>query len=95
MVIVVALVPLLLLIYPPLLLLPRPSPSSSLVLPPDNDLSVMSIIQGRRQTLAQSKPGLVVVGLEEVSRISLSPLVDNNNQQGKKGKSANPYPSDC
>jgi hypothetical protein len=34
--------------------------------PNNNDCSVMSIIQGRRMTLAQSKPGLVVVGLEEM-----------------------------
>jgi hypothetical protein len=34
--------------------------------PNNNDMSVMGIIQGRRMTLAQSKPGLVVVGLEEV-----------------------------
>lgn len=37
--------------------------------PNNNDLSVMSIIQGRRMTLAQSKPGMVVVGLEEVPPI--------------------------
>jgi hypothetical protein len=34
--------------------------------PNNNDLSVMSIIQGRRMTLSQTKPGLVVVALEEV-----------------------------
>ena len=34
--------------------------------PNNNDYSVMSIIQGRRMTLSQSKPGLVVVGLEEM-----------------------------
>jgi hypothetical protein len=34
--------------------------------PNNNDLSVMSIIQGRRMTMAQSKPGLVVVDLEEM-----------------------------
>lgn len=34
--------------------------------PNNNDLSIMSIIQGRRMTLSQTKPGLVVVGLEEV-----------------------------
>lgn len=34
--------------------------------PNNNDLSVMSIIQGRRMTLSSTKPGLVVVGLEEV-----------------------------
>jgi hypothetical protein len=32
----------------------------------NNDLSVMSIIQGRRQAMRQSKPGLVVVDLEEM-----------------------------
>ena len=31
--------------------------------PNNNDLSVMSIIQGRRMTMTQSKPGLVVVDL--------------------------------
>ena len=35
--------------------------------PNNNDLSVMSIIQGRRMTLSQRKPGLVVVGLEELA----------------------------
>mmetsp|Transcript_7644 Transcript_7644/g.11115 ORF Transcript_7644/g.11115 Transcript_7644/m.11115 type:complete len:851 (-) Transcript_7644:515-3067(-) len=35
--------------------------------PNNNDLSVMSIIQGRRLTLTQSKPGMVVVGLEEIA----------------------------
>lgn len=39
--------------------------------PNNNDLSVMSIIQGRRMTLAQSKPGMVVVGLEEVPPVVL------------------------
>lgn len=34
--------------------------------PNNNDLSVMSIIQGRRRTMTQSKPGLVVVDLEEM-----------------------------
>jgi len=34
--------------------------------PNNNDLSVMSIIQGRRQSFAHAHPGLVVVGLEEV-----------------------------
>ena len=34
--------------------------------PNNNDLSVMSIIQGRRMTMGQSKPGLVVVALEEM-----------------------------
>ncbi|KAL7538290.1 hypothetical protein ACHAXR_008440 [Thalassiosira sp. AJA248-18] len=34
--------------------------------PNNNDYSVMSIIQGRRMTLAQSKPGLVLVALEEM-----------------------------
>ena len=32
----------------------------------NNDLSVMSVIEQRRQTLSQAKPGLVVVALEEV-----------------------------
>lgn len=35
--------------------------------PNNNDLSVMSIIQGRRMTRAQTKPGLVMVGLEEMA----------------------------
>jgi hypothetical protein len=35
--------------------------------PNNNDLSVMSIIQGRRMTMGQSKPGLVVVDLEEMA----------------------------
>ena len=34
--------------------------------PNNNDLSVMSIIQGRRMTMTQSKPGLVVIDLEEM-----------------------------
>eukprot|EP00978_Attheya_sp_CCMP212_P010188 scaffold24468_cov47-Attheya_sp.AAC.4 len=34
--------------------------------PNNNDLSVMSIIQGRRMTMSQSKPGLVVIDLEEM-----------------------------
>ncbi|KAG5187859.1 hypothetical protein JKP88DRAFT_306280 [Tribonema minus] len=34
--------------------------------PNNNDLSTMSIVQGRRQTLAQLKPGLVCLSLEEV-----------------------------
>ena len=34
--------------------------------PNNNDLSVMSIIQGRRQTFSQTKRGLVVIALEEV-----------------------------
>eukprot|EP00980_Cylindrotheca_fusiformis_P015074 scaffold4157_cov136-Cylindrotheca_fusiformis.AAC.24 len=34
--------------------------------PNNNDLSVMSIIQGRRMTMGQTKPGLVVVNLEEM-----------------------------
>jgi len=34
--------------------------------PNNNDYSVMSIIQGRRMTLTQSKPGLVLVALEEM-----------------------------
>lgn len=32
----------------------------------NNDLSVMSIIQSRKCTMTQSKPGLVVIGLEEM-----------------------------
>lgn len=32
----------------------------------NNDLSVMSIIQGRRMTMTQSRPGLVVIDLEEM-----------------------------
>lgn len=36
--------------------------------PNNNDLSVMSIIQGRRMTLSQTKPGLVVVDLEEMAK---------------------------
>lgn len=35
--------------------------------PNNNDLSVMSIIEGRRMTMTQSKPGLVVVDLEEMA----------------------------
>lgn len=35
--------------------------------PNNNDLSVMSIIQGRRRTMGQSKAGLVVVDLEEMA----------------------------
>jgi hypothetical protein len=35
--------------------------------PNNNDYSVMAIIQSRRMTMSQSKPGLVVVGLEEVA----------------------------
>ena len=34
--------------------------------PNNNDLSTMSVIQGRRQTLAQTKPGLVCIHFEEV-----------------------------
>jgi hypothetical protein len=34
--------------------------------PNNNDLSVMSIIQGRRQTFAQVKRGIVIIALEEV-----------------------------
>lgn len=44
--------------------------------PNNNDLSVMSIIQGRRMTMTQSKPGLVVVDLEEMP--SNAPNVDPN-----------------
>lgn len=35
--------------------------------PNNNDLSVMSIIQGRRMSMTQTKPGLVVVDLEEMA----------------------------
>jgi hypothetical protein len=34
--------------------------------PNNNDMSIMSIIQGRRMTMSQSKPGLVVLNLEEM-----------------------------
>lgn len=46
--------------------------------PNNNDLSVMSIIQGRRMTLGQSKPGLVVVGLEEMPDHDDRAIVDPN-----------------
>lgn len=36
--------------------------------PNNNDLSVMSLIQGRRMTRTQTKPGLVVVALEEMAK---------------------------
>lgn len=39
--------------------------------PNNNDMSVMSIIQGRRMTMSQSKPGLVVLNLEEMPKDSL------------------------
>lgn len=39
--------------------------------PNNNDMSVMSIIQGRRMTMSQSKPGLVVLNLEEMPKYSL------------------------
>jgi hypothetical protein len=45
--------------------------------PNNNDLSVMSIIQGRRMTMGQSKPGLVVVNMEEMA----SNLVNANPNQ--------------
>lgn len=41
--------------------------------PNNNDMSVMSIIQGRRLTLRQSKPGLVVVALEELAAMHGDP----------------------
>jgi hypothetical protein len=44
--------------------------------PNNNDLSVMSIIRGRRMTMGQSKPGLVVVNLEEMP--SNEPNADPN-----------------
>ena len=47
--------------------------------PNNNDLSVMSIIQGRRMTLSQSKPGLVVVDFEEMG--SNEPSADPNQLQ--------------
>ena len=34
--------------------------------PNNNDMSIMSIIQGRRMSMSQSKPGLVVLNLEEM-----------------------------
>lgn len=34
--------------------------------PNNNDMSIMSIIQGRRMAMSQSKPGLVVLNLEEM-----------------------------
>jgi len=34
--------------------------------PNNNDMSVMSIIQGRRMSMSQSKPGIVVLNLEEM-----------------------------
>ena len=46
--------------------------------PNNNDLSVMSIIQGRRMTMSQSKPGLVVVDLEEMPSNDRSTTVDPN-----------------
>jgi len=48
--------------------------------PNNNDLSVMSIIQGRRMTLSQTKPGLVVVGLEEIASWSYQGGRDPNQQ---------------
>lgn len=50
--------------------------------PNNNDYSVMSIIQGRRMTLSQSKPGLVVVGLEEMP----SDKIDSDPNQSEVGK---------
>lgn len=43
----------------------------------------MSIIQGRRQTLSQTKPGLVVVGLEEVP-----PVVSTSSSDGSIDQTA-------
>jgi hypothetical protein len=45
--------------------------------PNNNDYSVMSIIQGRRMTFSQSKPGLVLVALEEMP----SNLIGNDPNQ--------------
>lgn len=42
--------------------------------PNNNDMSVMSIIQGRRMALSQTKPGLVFVALEE-----MPPYSDDSN----------------
>lgn len=62
--------------------------------PNNNDLSVMSIIQGRRMTMGQSKPGLVVVGLEEMpsnrpgadpNQLSTSQLISQR-FSGRKGE---------
>jgi len=50
--------------------------------PNNNDYSVMSIIQGRRMTLSQSKPGLVLVGLEEMP----SNNIDADPNQSEVGK---------
>ncbi|CAJ1958808.1 unnamed protein product [Cylindrotheca closterium] len=50
--------------------------------PNNNDLSVMSIIQGRRMTMGQSKPGLVVVNLEEMP--NNEPAADPNQLQVAK-----------
>lgn len=47
--------------------------------PNNNDLSVMSIIQGRRMTMTQTKPGLVVVHLEEMP--SSDPIGNPNQLQ--------------
>ncbi len=44
--------------------------------PNNNDMSVMSIIQQRRMTMTQSKPGLVVIDLEEMP--SNDPEADPN-----------------
>lgn len=69
--------------------------------PNNNDLSVMSIIQGRRMTMTQSKPGLVVVDLEEMASNDpnsnpnqletaqlLSQRFAGRNSEYKKGKKA-------
>jgi len=52
--------------------------------PNNNDYSVMSIIQGRRMTLAQSKPGLVLVALEEMPKDDSDGNADPN--QGEVGR---------
>lgn len=54
--------------------------------PNNNDLSVMSIIQGRRQTFAQVKRGIVVIALEEVPNTSndhQSQNIGGNKNQNK------------
>ena len=50
--------------------------------PNNNDYSVMSIIQGRRMTLSQSKPGLVLVALEEMPSNDAN-ADPNQNEVGK------------
>ena len=57
--------------------------------PNNNDLSVMSVIQARRQTLAQSKPGLVVVALEEVpADVEDEPAAGAGTATGRDGAAA-------